>query len=114
VFPMLGRWAIVCAINLFPYARPSGTGKIFKEKTHWLILLVTSIIVLLISGLLFRWTGLIISAGVIVIITGIAFFFIKRFAGLTGDNYGAINEIAEIITLLLIVLFTNNNWLFMG
>jgi adenosylcobinamide-GDP ribazoletransferase len=114
VFPVLGRWAIVYAINLFPYARPSGIGKIFKEKARWSILLIASVIVFLISGLLFRWTGLIISAGVIVIITGVALFFKKRFAGLTGDNYGAINEIAEISALLLIVLFTNNNWLFMN
>jgi adenosylcobinamide-GDP ribazoletransferase len=113
VFPMLGRWAIVYAINLFPYARPSGIGKIFKDKAHWLILLITSILVLLINGLLFRWKGLIISILVIGVVTGVAFFFKKRFAGLTGDNYGAINEIAEISALLLIVLFANNRWLVM-
>jgi cobalamin synthase len=35
---------------------------------------------------------------------GIAGYFRSRLGGLTGDNYGAINELAEVLVLLLLVL----------
>jgi adenosylcobinamide-GDP ribazoletransferase len=110
LFPMLGRWAMVYAINLFPYARTTGIGKIFKERANRLILLIASLITIALSFLLFYYSGLIISIGVAGIITGVAFLFKKHFSGLTGDNYGAINEIAEVMVLLFVVLFINNNW----
>jgi cobalamin synthase len=34
-----------------------------------------------------------------------------KFAGLTGDTYGAINEIAEVGVLILIGLLAHNDWL---
>ncbi|MFC1953920.1 adenosylcobinamide-GDP ribazoletransferase, partial [Chloroflexota bacterium] len=38
-------------------------------------------------------------------------YFKKKFAGLTGDTYGAINEIAEVGVLSMIILLSYNNWL---
>jgi adenosylcobinamide-GDP ribazoletransferase len=35
---------------------------------------------------------------------GIGGYFRSRLGGLTGDNYGAINEISEVLVLLLIIL----------
>jgi cobalamin synthase len=35
---------------------------------------------------------------------GIASYFRSRLGGLTGDNYGAINELAEVLVLLLLIL----------
>jgi adenosylcobinamide-GDP ribazoletransferase len=30
-----GRWAMTYAVFAYPYARPSGLGKIFKQETRW-------------------------------------------------------------------------------
>jgi cobalamin synthase len=38
------------------------------------------------------------------LVFGIASYFRSRLGGLTGDTYGAINEIAEVLVLILIIL----------
>ena len=105
--PMVSRWATVYAIFSFPYARPTGLGKVYKEATRWPQFAVATIITLAIAGALFplfNVTGFIVFGGVLIITTGLAFYFKYKFAGLTGDTYGAINEVAEVITLLLIII----------
>jgi cobalamin synthase len=40
-----------------------------------------------------------------------ATYFKRKFSGLTGDTYGAINEVAEVCVLIFICLLTYNQWL---
>ena len=105
--PTVSRWAMVYAIYTFPYARPTGLGKVYKEATGWSQFATATVITLAIAGALyplFYVTGFILIGGVVIITTGLAFYFKYKFAGLTGDTYGAINEIAEVIALLLIIV----------
>jgi len=37
-------------------------------------------------------------------------FLSRRFGGLTGDNYGAVNEAVEVGVLLLVLLFSGIGW----
>jgi len=37
-----------------------------------------------------------------IVVLGVGAFFKSRLGGLTGDTYGAINEIAEVVVLLTI------------
>lgn len=109
--PVTGRWAMVLAITTFPYARPSGLGKIFQHEKTISNLIAASLIVLVTSFLLPIWSGLLI-----ILIAGLFTFFMGRFfqcqfGGLTGDNYGAINEVIEIVVLLLAGLFQKTGWL---
>jgi cobalamin synthase len=48
--------------------------------------------------------GLILMAVLWLLVFGIASYFRSRLGGLTGDTYGAINEIAEVLVLILIIL----------
>lgn len=105
--PTVSRWAMVYAIYAFPYARPAGLGKAYKEATGWLQFTVATIITLGIAGALFPLfyvTGFIVFGGVLLITAGLAFYFRYKFGGLTGDTYGAVNEVAEVIALLLIIV----------
>jgi adenosylcobinamide-GDP ribazoletransferase len=110
-FPVIGRWAMVYALTVFPYARPSGLGKAFKERADWLSFTVATIITVLMVALLLRFAGIIILLLVWGVVTGIAAFCKRKFAGLTGDNYGAICEITETLVLVLIVVLINKHWL---
>ena len=115
MMPVLGRWAMVFAIFAYPYARPEGLGKVIKPGATWLTFAAATIITLAI-GVGIAWLGLYVTAavtmlGVWVIIVLAAAFFKKMFAGLTGDTYGAINEIAEVGALILITLLAHNSWL---
>ena len=94
----------VLAVSLFPYARPSGLGKDFHASTHgrWASLLNTVLVFGLGFGMLGR-SGLIAGAAGLAsaILTGM--YLMTRLPGLTGDCYGAINEVAQIATLFALV-----------
>jgi adenosylcobinamide-GDP ribazoletransferase len=105
--PTVSRWAMVYAIYAFPYARPSGLGKVYKEATCWPQFSAATVITLAIAGAfypLFYVTGFILIGGILITTTGLAFYFKYKFAGLTGDTYGAINEVSEVMALLLTIV----------
>jgi adenosylcobinamide-GDP ribazoletransferase len=102
LMPVLGRWAMVFAIGSFAYVREVGTGRAFKEQASWRRVAVATAATILLSALFAGLSGLAVMASVWVLILGIAVFLRHRLGGLSGDTYGAINEAAE--TLLLVLL----------
>jgi adenosylcobinamide-GDP ribazoletransferase len=109
--PVLGRWAMVNAIFVYPYARPSGLGKAFKDAISWQRFVIATAIGLILSVVLFRVAGLAIMAGVWVIVTLASIYFKRQLNGLTGDTYGAINEIATVSVLLMVTMLAFKHWL---
>jgi cobalamin synthase len=57
-----------------------------------------------IAFLLLNWQGLLVMAALLVMISAVCFYFRSLFGGLTGDNYGAINEIAESLVLIMLII----------
>ncbi len=104
LMPVLGRWAMTYVIFFFPYARGSGLGSSFKQEITWKKLAIASFLALVPSVLLMTWKGIALLGFLCGIIFGIGRFIQSRIGGLTGDNYGAVNEIAEVLTLLLIIM----------
>ena len=104
LMPTLSRWAMVSIIFTFPYARSSGMGLAFKQGANWQRLTIATIIALAVAVALLKWWGLVLMAALWLVAFGIASCFRSRLGGLTGDNYGAINELAEVLVLLLIIL----------
>lgn len=109
--PTVSRWAMVNAIYSYPYARQSGLGTPFKQSVKWQQLSIATLIMLLVTILLFRVAGLIIIAVTWLIVTLAAFYFKHQLNGLTGDTYGAINEIAFTSVLLVMSALAYKNWL---
>ncbi len=108
--PVVSRWAMVYAIFVFSYARPSGLGTAFKQATRWPQFTAATIITLVMAAALFplfSLAGLLIIFGVWIITTALSFYLKHKFAGLTGDTYGAINEVAEVTVLVLAILLFN-------
>ena len=104
LMPTLSRWTMVSAIFTFPYAKSSGMGLAFKQGANWQRLTISTIIALAVAVIILKLWGLALIAALWLIIFGIASYFRSRLGGLTGDNYGAINELAEVLVLLLIIL----------
>jgi len=107
LMPVAGRWAMTYAIFAYPYARPSGLGRVFKEGTRWPEFVVATIIAIVVAALAMKLVGLVILAIVLIITIALAIYFKKTFSGLTGDNYGAINEISEVSVLILVNFFVH-------
>jgi adenosylcobinamide-GDP ribazoletransferase len=109
--PAVSRWAMVYAIFAFPYARPEGLGTAYKAATRWPQFTIATVITFALAAVvLFRWfsvIGVLMMAGICIITTLFAFYLKHKFAGLTGDTYGAINEVAETMALVfIIIIFT--------
>jgi adenosylcobinamide-GDP ribazoletransferase len=109
--PVISRWAMVYAIFAYPYARPTGLGRVYKDAVTWQCCLLATLITLAVSVILLGPCGLIVTAGVWVITSLIAIYIKHQLNGLTGDTYGAINEAATAAVFLLVTLMAYNHWL---
>jgi len=105
VMPMLSRWVFQIAVIGFPYARPQGLGKGIHETTHWIPLLLSGVIVLGTSYYLAGLAGLIAFGVCVIAVAIIASRISSLLGGLTGDVYGALIELSEVICLLVALPF---------
>ncbi|MEI7555389.1 adenosylcobinamide-GDP ribazoletransferase [Candidatus Chlorohelix sp.] len=101
--PVLGRWALVTAVVIFPYGRDSGLGVLFKQHTGKLEMALAGLGVLLFSVLTLRLFGvaLVLATFVFAYLFG-KYVMSKLPAGLTGDSYGAVTESSETLVWLII------------
>ncbi len=107
IFPVLSRWALVSAILIFPSARNEGMGFAAKSSAGWPGFISATAIALLISIIimgLIEGPVLMISLFVLILCLGLCFS--RLYGGLTGDCYGALVEIGEVLALLLIIVLT--------
>ena len=111
LMPVLSRWGMVYALFAYPYAKPSGLGKAFKEGINWQTLTIATLTTLAVTAIVARLAGLVIMLGTWVIIIVMAAYLKRKFFGLTGDTYGAINEVTEVCVLILVCLLAHNKWL---
>lgn len=102
--PVLGRWAISLALIRYPYARETGLGRAMKDNAGHRELMVATVTAVLITLLIGRLVGLIILLVVFFVVLGIVRFVMSRIPGLTGDIYGALCELTEVVVLLLFVI----------
>jgi adenosylcobinamide-GDP ribazoletransferase len=109
--PALSRWTIVVAIAAFPYARPEGLGRAFHANAFPWPLTIASATLLGAVLVLAGPAGLIV-AGVVAALALLAGHAISRsLGGLTGDVYGAINELAEVAALLAFLVLATEGLL---
>ena len=104
LMPVISRWATVYAIFAYPYAKPSGLGKAFKQGTNWLRFTMATLIALVVVVGLAQLVGLAIMFLIWVMTVAVAAYLKGKFSGLTGDTYGAINEVTEVGVLILVTL----------
>jgi adenosylcobinamide-GDP ribazoletransferase len=107
LMPMLSRWTMTYAIFAFHcVSKTSGLGQTFKQQASWKRLTMATLIALVTATVLIKWQGMVLMAGVWIIILGVGYFLRSRLGGLTGDTYGAINELAEVSVLILLPLMS--------
>ncbi|CUH94017.1 putative membrane protein [Propionispora sp. 2/2-37] len=103
LMPVLGRLCMVVGITCFDYARADGMGKAFNQyagKQSLYIALFYSLIIVVLFG------KQALFAGFAAVCCGLLFAgYISRILhGLTGDAYGAITEVTELLVLFFYVL----------
>jgi len=111
LMPTLSRWIVVWAVFAYPYARKTGLGKVFKEEANLKRFILATLTALAAALVLGRLYGFIIMLLIWLISWAVAAYLKRKFAGLTGDNYGAINEVAEVSVLILIIILAQSQLL---
>ena len=107
VFPCLSRFGMLSAMAAFPYAREQGMGTAFQAgASRWHIALgfVTAAVA---AGVLLGVTGLFVLAAAIAVSLALGFWISRMLGGMTGDAYGAVNELAEVTVLLVGVVLVH-------
>ncbi len=97
--PVLGRWADCYGIYCFPPAREGGLGRTFnahvRQRDLWWSSVMTAACALLCAGI----AGLIAVGLALVVAHLLARWWVRDLGGLTGDTYGALCELGEVVAL---------------
>ena len=117
LMPVFSRWVMVTAIFHGKSARQDGIGKIFVENTKLKELIIaTSLTVLIFLLVLFIThyplpiTHFLFVLLVLYIFSLVSVWFCnKKFGGMTGDTFGAVSEISEILFLIMAVIIRNSS-----
>ena len=101
---VLGRWAMVFALQSAPYAREEGKAKHYCEGANRSRTFAAAAITLAAVSIPVHLNGIAIFA----IITGVTYLMTARttrlLGGITGDTLGATDELMETLTLFLLCL----------
>src|SRR6266516_7828536 len=98
------RWAMVLVLRVFPGARPTGLGAAFHQAVTTERMVLASIVALTIVLIAGQFIGLIVWITVTITTLILGSWITRSIGGLTGDSYGAIEEVAEVVALLVLVL----------
>lgn len=103
LFPVFSRYTMVLQLMVFPYVRTPGLGSPFHEYSATLPSAIAAIVSLVAAMVVGGVGGMLVLAGVCILalllgqgMTGLA-------GGMTGDTYGATNELSEAVGLLALV-----------
>lgn len=99
--PILGRWALSIVIVAFPYAREKGLGRDIKDHAGWPQTMLAGCTALAAAWLIGQMPGLVALATVGLVMLVSAIWVQRLIPGLTGDIYGAICELSELVVLIL-------------
>ena len=111
LFPTLSRWAMVVCLGAFPYVRQQGLGSPFHQVGAKPATVAAALTALAASLILGGFGGLGLLAGVTLLALAAGWIMARAFGGLTGDCYGAVNEVSEVAVLAGAVALAHQEWL---
>jgi len=115
LMPIFSKWAMIPLIYHGRSARKEGLGKIFIDAVGTETLLLSTFFLILFytvtSQCLFPRAHRITMTGLVFFLAAMNYllsllsarFFSSRFGGVTGDHFGALNEISEILFLIVVI-----------
>ncbi len=117
LLPVFSRWSMVLALSLGKPARKEGLGSVFIDAVGRKEVIISSLATLLpclvVTGLLQYTRYAPIAAMLPVVLCAVLYIFCflsvkylsMKFGGLTGDCFGAVSEISEIVFLMVASLW---------
>lgn len=100
LFPCLSRCGMLTTMVAFPYARQRGMGTSFQARARGRQIAFAVASAATAGVLLQGVAGLVLLATSILVSLALGRWMSRLLGGMTGDAYGAVNEVAEVIVLL--------------
>ncbi|MFZ2088412.1 MAG: adenosylcobinamide-GDP ribazoletransferase [Desulfobaccales bacterium] len=105
LFPLVSRWGLVFLASLAPYARPGGgLGKAMTEGATPQLVAGATLSAGFLTFLAGGFAGLVSLVLGGLTVWGLSLYCRRHLGGVTGDVYGAVNEILETLVLGIAVL----------
>ena len=105
LMPLMARWSMIIMAFFSSYSREgSGVGKCFPDFVGIEQLRGAAIFTFLASLIFLGWRGFIILILVSFLTFLFTLYFNRKLKGVTGDIFGATNEINEVVLLLLVLI----------
>ena len=111
LFPMVSRWSMVAVLGAFPYVRDNGLGSPFHQGSAKWPMAIASVVAIISAVLLGGTAGAAMLVGATAIALLLGWAMASRLGGLTGDTYGAVNEVIEALALMAAVAVLPHGWL---
>ncbi|MFH1086960.1 MAG: adenosylcobinamide-GDP ribazoletransferase [Chloroflexota bacterium] len=99
--PVLSRWGMVYAISAFPAARKEGIGWAVKQGVDRPGIALATLVALVVAMLLLGWWGAALVGATWLVVLAVSRYLCSLLGGLSGDSYGAVNELGEVAVLIL-------------
>ena len=111
VFPVISRWSMALLLTAFPYGRQQGIGSaFFAGNRPWLATALALLTTVVVCWLSLGVVGVSVLAVSSLLALALGLWTARRLGGgLTGDCYGAANEIIEAVSLTCLAA-----WLHLG
>jgi adenosylcobinamide-GDP ribazoletransferase len=100
----LGRWSSPLVIYWFPYAREDGLGIEMKRNVGWREVLLATSIMSVTAWLVYGWPGFLFMVAAAAIGFLVAVYVMRLLPGLTGDIYGTVTTMVEMLTLVFFTI----------
>jgi len=97
------RWALVFAMYIFPSARPTGLGAAVRQVVTMRRLIIASVLAFLIALIFGHLAGLCVLGIAAFVVVVLGLWVTRSLGGLTGDIYGMMAEVVEVVCLLLLM-----------
>jgi adenosylcobinamide-GDP ribazoletransferase len=104
--PVLGRWSMLLLIFSFP-AAGNGLGYRVKQYCRLPQFLFGTLVAAAGAWLLLGIWGLVVLAVTALTSTAAGFIFREKLGGCTGDSYGAVCEISEVLSLVALAVLVH-------
>lgn len=102
--PLAGRSAIVVHMAILPYARPHGLGAVFyRRRPRWAMVWAAGILAAVAWGVLGS-RGLIVWSVCMALTLAFSVCVYRRIGGATGDTFGAVCEMIEVVPALVLAI----------
>jgi len=101
LMPLSSRWAMVVSGSLSKAAKTEGLGKFFCKPVRLREWLGATLFTLIVAFLILKVQSILFILSIFLFALILTRYITRKIGGMTGDTFGAINELTEVFSLLI-------------